>query len=79
MVSFMDEKIINVDGNEIIVSVEGFDDIEIDDIILEDAEEPEGDLVITAKILEVELGEVYPAVVVVEKRHQKEILLIWQV
>ena len=34
MVSFMDEKIINVDGNEIIVSVEGFDDIEIGDIIV---------------------------------------------
>ena len=76
MVSFMDEKIINVDGNEIIVSVEGFDDIEIGDIIIEDAEEPEGDLVITAKILEVELGEVYPAVVVVENGLFKEVIPI---
>ena len=72
----MDEKIINVDGNEIIITAEGLDDIEISDIIIEDAEEPEGDLVITAKILEVELGEVYPAVVVVEDGYFKEVIPI---
>lgn len=72
----MDEKIINVDGNEIIITAEGLDDIVIDDIIIEDAEEPEGDLVITAKILEVELGEVYPAVVVVEDGYFKEVIPI---
>ena len=72
----MDEKIINVDGNEIIISVEGFDDIEIGDIIIEDAEDPEGDLVITAKILEVELGEVYPAVVVIEDGYFKDVIPI---
>ena len=33
----MDEKIINVDGNEIIISAEGLDDIEIADITIEDA------------------------------------------
>ena len=76
MVSFMGEKIINVDGNEIIISVEGLDDIEIEDIILEDAEDPEGDLVITAKILEVGLGEVYPAVVVIEDGMFKEVIPI---
>lgn len=72
----MDEKIINVDGNEIIITAEGLDDIEIADITIEDAEEPEGDLVITAKILEVELGEVYPAVVVVEDGYFKEVIPI---
>ena len=72
----MDEKIINVDGNEIIITAEGLDDIEISDIIIEDAEEPEGDLVITAKILEVELGEVYPAVVVVEDGYFKDVIPI---
>ena len=72
----MGEKIINVDGNEIIISVEGMEDIEIEDIILEDAEEPEGDLVITAKILEVEIGEVYPAVVVIENGLFKEVIPI---
>ncbi len=72
----MDEKIINVDGNEIIITAEGLDEIEINDIIIEDAEEPEGDLVITAKILEVGLGEVYPAVVVVEDGYFKEVIPI---
>ena len=72
----MGERIINVEGNEIIISVEGEDDIEIEDIILEDAEEPEGDLVITAKILEVEIGEVYPAVVVIEDGLFKDVIPI---
>lgn len=72
----MGERIINVEGNEIIISVEGEEDIEIEDIILEDAEEPEGDLVITAKILEVEIGEVYPAVVVIEDGLFKDVIPI---
>ena len=72
----MDEKIINVDGNEIIISAEGLGDIEIADITIEDAVPPEGDLVITAKILEVELGEVYPAVVVVEDGIFKDVIPI---
>ena len=41
----MDERIIDVDGNEIIISVDGVDDIEIADISFEDAEELEGDLI----------------------------------
>ena len=53
----MDERIIDVDGNEIIISVDGIEDIEIADIIFEEAEEPEGDLIITAKYLNVEFGE----------------------
>ena len=69
----MDEKIINVDGNEIIISAEGLDDIEIADITIEDAVPSEGDLVITAKILEVELGEVYPAEIVIEDGLFKDI------
>ena len=55
----MDERIIDVDGNEIIISVDGIDDFEIADISFEDAEELEGDLIITAKYLNVEFGEVY--------------------
>ena len=47
----MDERIIDVDGNEIIISVDGIDDFEIADISFEDAEELEGDLIITAKYL----------------------------
>ena len=35
----MDERIIDVDGNEIIISVDGVDDIEIADISFEDAED----------------------------------------
>jgi adenine deaminase len=72
----MSEKNINIDGNEIIVSVEGVDDFEVCDITLEDAEEPEGDLVFTAKILEVELGEVYPAVIAIEDGYFKEVIPI---
>ena len=72
----MNEKNINIDGNEIIVSVEGVDDFEVCDITLEDAEEPEGDLVFTAKILEVELGEVYPAVIAIEDGYFKEVIPI---
>ena len=72
----MNEKNINIDGNEIIVSVEGVDDFEVCDITIEDAEEPEGDLVFTAKILEVELGEVYPAVIAIEDGYFKEVIPI---
>ena len=72
----MDEKIINVDGNEIIISAEGLDDIEIADITIEDAVPSEGDLVITAKILEVELGEVYPAEIVIEDGLFKDVIPI---
>lgn len=72
----MNEKNINIGGNEIIVSVEGVDDFEVCDITLEDAEEPEGDLVFTAKILEVELGEVYPAVIAIEDGYFKEVIPI---
>lgn len=77
----MDEKIINVDGNEIIISAENLDDIEIDDIIIEevimeDGEEPEGDLVITARYLNVEFGEVYPAEIVIEDGLFKEVIPI---
>ena len=72
----MGEKIINVEGNKIIVSAEGIDDFEVSDITLEDAQEPEGDLVMTVKILEVELGEVYPAVLVIEDGYFKEVIPI---
>ncbi len=72
----MDERIIDVDGNEIIISVDGIDDIEIADIIFEEAEEPEGDLIITAKYLNVEFGEVYPAEVVIEDGLFKEVIPI---
>ena len=77
----MDERIIDVDGNEIIISVDGIDDmelsgLEIADIIIEDAEEPEGDLIITAKYLNVEFGEVYPAEIVIEDDLFKEVIPI---
>lgn len=72
----MDERIIDVDGNEIIISVDGIDDIEIADIIIEDAEELEGDLIITAKYLNVEFGEVYPAEIVIEDGLFKEVIPI---
>ncbi|MBQ3472678.1 MAG: adenine deaminase [Methanobrevibacter sp.] len=72
----MDEKIIDIGGNEIIISAEDLGDIEIADIIIEDAEEPEGDLIITAKILEVEYGEVYPAEIVIEDGLFKEVIPI---
>ena len=72
----MDERIIDVDGNEIIISVDGIDDIEIADIIFEEAEEPEGDLIITAKYLNVEFGEVYPAEIVIEDGLFKEVIPI---
>ena len=72
----MDERIIDVDGNEIIISVDGIDDIEIADIVIEDAEEPEGDLIITAKYLNVEFGEVYPAEIVIEDGLFKEVIPI---
>ena len=72
----MDERIIDVDGNEIIISVDGVDDIEIADIIFEDAEELEGDLIITARYLNVEFGEVYPAEIVIEDGLFKEVIPI---
>ena len=77
----MDERIIDVDGNEIIISVDGIDDmelsgLEIADIIIEEAEEPEGDLIITAKYLNVEFGEVYPAEIVIEDGLFKEVIPI---
>ena len=72
----MDEKIIDIDGNEIIISAEDLGDIEIADIIIEDAEEPEGDLIFTAKILEVEYGEIYPAEIVIEDGLFKEVIPI---
>ena len=72
----MDERIIDVDGNEIIISVDGVDDIEIADISFEDAEEFEGDLIITAKYLNVEFGEVYPAEIVIEDGLFKEVIPI---
>ena len=72
----MDERIIDVDGNEIIISVDGIDDIEIADIIFEEAEEPEGDLIITAKYLNVEFGEVYPAEIVIEDGLFNEVIPI---
>ncbi|MBE6511649.1 MAG: adenine deaminase [Methanobrevibacter olleyae] len=77
----MDERIIDVDGNEIIISVEGNGDmdisgLEIADIIIEDAEDLEGDLIITAKILNVEFGEVYPAEIVIEDGLFKEVIPI---
>ena len=72
----MDERIIDVDGNEIIISVDGVDDIEIADISFEDAEELEGDLIITAKYLNVEFGEVYPAEIVIEDGLFKEVIPI---
>lgn len=81
MVFNMGEKIFNIDGNEIVIEVEGLDDselddIEIDDIIIEEAEEIEGDLVITARILEVEFGEIYPAEIVIEDGLFKEVIPI---
>ena len=72
----MDERIIDVDGNEIIISVDGIDDFEIADISFEDAEELEGDLIITAKYLNVEFGEVYPAEIVIEDGLFKEVIPI---
>ena len=72
----MDEKIIDIDGNEIVISAEDLGDIEIADIIIEDAEEPEGDLIFTAKILEVEYGEIYPAEIVIEDGLFKEVIPI---
>ena len=72
----MDEKIIDIGGNEIIISAEDLGDIEIADIIIEDAEEPEGDLIFTAKILEVEYGEIYPAEIVIEDGLFKEVIPI---
>lgn len=72
----MDEKIIDIDGNEIIISAEDLGDIEIADIFIEDAEEPEGDLIFTAKILEVEYGEIYPAEIVIEDGFFKEVIPI---
>ena len=76
----MGEKIFNIDGNEIIISGEGIEDIEIDDIIIEevfeDEEEIEGDLVITANYLNVEFGEVYPAEIVIEDGLFKEVIPI---
>ena len=76
----MDKKIIDIDGNEIIISVDGIDDfdseLEIADISFEDAEEPEGDLIITAKVLDVECGEIYPAEVVIEDGLFKEVIPI---
>ena len=72
----MDERIIDVDGNEIIISVDGIDDFEIADISFEDAEELEGDLIITAKYLNVEFGEVYPAEIVIEDGLLKEVIPI---
>ena len=72
----MDERIIDVDGNEIIISVDGVDDIEIADISFEDAEELEGDLIITARYLNVEFGEVYPAEIVIEDGLFKEVIPI---
>ena len=77
----MVEKIFNIDGNEIIISAEGVDDIELEDIIIEDVlieddEEPEGDLIITARYLNVEFGEVYPAEIVIEDGLFKEVIPI---
>lgn len=72
----MNEKIIEVDGNEIIISAEGLDDIEIGDIIIEDAEEPQGDWVFTARILEVDFCEVYPAEIVIENGLFKQVIPI---
>ena len=72
----MDERIIDVDGNEIIISVDGIEDMEIGDIIIEDAEELEGDLIITARYLNVEFGEVYPAEIVIEDGLFKEVIPI---
>ncbi|MBQ2961867.1 adenine deaminase [Methanobrevibacter sp.] len=72
----MVEKTFNVDGNEIIISAEDLEEIEIGDIIIEDAEEPEGDLIITARYLNVEFGEVYPAEIVIEDGLFKEVIPI---
>ncbi len=72
----MDEKSIDVDGNQITVSVEGIDDFEIADVTITDAEPPEGDLIITARMLEVELREVYPAEIVIENGLFKEVIPI---
>lgn len=72
----MEEKRINIDGNEIIITAEGLEDIGIGDIIIEEAEEPEGDLIITAKYLNVEFGEVYPAVIVIEDGLFKDVIPI---
>lgn len=72
----MDEKIIDYEGNQIVVSADGDEDIEIGDIIITDAEEPEGDLVITARILEMDLREVYPAEIVIENGLFKEVIPI---
>ena len=77
----MGEKIFNIDGNEIIVSAEGLSDEEledlvIEDIIIEEGDESEGDLVITAKILNVEFGEIFPAEVVIEDGLFKEVIPI---
>ncbi|WP_067149086.1 adenine deaminase [Methanobrevibacter olleyae] len=43
---------------------------------MEDGEEPEGDLVITARYLNVEFGEVYPAEIVIEDGLFKEVIPI---
>ena len=73
----MDEKTIDYEGNIITVSAEGLDeDIEIGDITITDAEPPEGDLVITARILEVEIKEVYPAEIVIENGLFKDVIPI---
>ena len=77
----MDERIIDIDGNEVIISVENLDDMEISgmdnvDISIQVAEPPEGDLIITAKYLNVEFGEVYPAEIVIENGLFKEVIPI---
>ena len=72
----MDEKIINVDGNEIIITAEGLEDVGIGDIIIEEAEPPKGDLIISAKYLNVEFGQVYPAVIVIEDGLFKDVIPI---
>lgn len=73
----MDERTIDYEGNIITVSAEGLDDdIQIGDITITDAEPPEGDLVITARILEVEIKEVYPAEIVIENGLFKEVIPI---
>ncbi|WP_297981851.1 adenine deaminase [uncultured Methanobrevibacter sp.] len=72
----MGEKIIDVDGNQVVISVEGEGDIEIGEIQMDEDFLPDADLVITAKYLNVEFGEVYPAEIFIKDGYFVEVIPI---
>lgn len=72
----MGEKIIDVDGNQVVISIEGEGDIEIGEIQMDEDFLPDADLVITAKYLNVEFGEVYPAEIFIKDGHFVEVIPI---